>query len=195
MGTAWNGEDSMQTLTTKINGIDTDALKQTMDDVRQEPSKGIARFQVTTGWKGSTRSETRVEGWALGGRQLAKNFTIEMDEPPELLGENHAANPQEYLMAAMNACMLNTYVAACSMQGITLEHLEIETKGELDLRGFLGLNKNVKPGYDQMEYTVRIKGDGTADQFQRVHNWVKATSPNYFNIANPIELKSELVVE
>ncbi|MHC4697043.1 MAG: OsmC family protein [Planctomycetota bacterium] len=185
----------MQTVSTKINGIDADALRQTMDDVSRDPSKGIARFEVTTAWKGGTKSETRVEGWELGGQRLEKNFTIPIDEPPELLGNMTAANPQEYLMAAMNACMLATYVAACSMQGISLESLEIETGGTLDLRGFLGLDKNVKPGYDEIEYTVRIKGDGTPRQFQAVHDWVMATSPNYWNIANPVRLKPELVIE
>jgi uncharacterized OsmC-like protein len=185
----------MTTVATKNNGIDTDALKQTMDAVTQDPAQGIVRFQVTTGWKGGTRSETRVEGWEIAGRRLEKNFTITIDEPEELLGTNTAPNPQETLMAAMNACLLATYVAACSMQGIELEHLEIESRGELDLRGFLGLDKKVKPGYDHLDYTVHIKGNGTQRQFEAVHEWVKATSPNYWNMANPISLNSQLVVD
>jgi len=185
----------METTTAKLNGIDTDALKQTMEAVKADHALGIARFQVTTDWKGDgPRSETRVDEWSLGGRRIPKDFTIEIDEPTELLGTNTAANPQEYLMAAMNACMLATYVAACSMQGIELEHLSIETSGELDLRGFLGLDKNVIPGYDQIEYKVRIKGNGTQKQFEQVHDWVKKTSPNYFNMASAIRLESELVV-
>ncbi len=94
----------------------------------------------------------------------------------------------------MNACMAATYVAACSMQGIALEHLEIRTQGELDLRGFLGLDPAVKPGYDQLEYTVRIKGNGSPRQFEAVHEWVKKTSPNYFNMANAIRLRSTLEI-
>lgn len=185
----------MATQTAMINGFDTDALKQTMDTVRKKPAEGIARFEVTTGWKGGTRSETRVDHWSLGGQSRAKNFTIAIDEPPELLGQNTAANPQEHLLAAMNACMLATYVAACSMQGITLESLEMESSGELDLRGFLGLDKEVIPGYDKLTYAVRIKGDGTPEQFAAIHEWVKKTSPNYFNMASAIQLNGELIVE
>lgn len=180
---------------TKINGIDTDALRETMATVIRDASKGIAGFQVSTTWKGGTKSATRVDGWSLAGQRMEKDFTIEIDEPHELLGENTAPNPQEYLLASMNACMLATYVAACSMQGITLDHLTIESKGDLDLRGFLGLDKKVKPGYDEIEYTVHIQGDGTDQQFQRVHEWVMATSPNYWNIADAITLKPKLVVD
>jgi uncharacterized OsmC-like protein len=184
-----------QVTNTKVNDIDTHALKQTMEAVSQDPAKGIAAFHVTTGWKGGTKSETRVDGWTLGGQRLAKDFAIHIDEPPELLGSNTAPNPQEYLMAATNACMMATYVAACAMKGIELEHLEIETRGELDLRGFLGLDKTIKPGYEELEYVVRIKGNGTRRQFEDVHKWVMQTSPNYWNIANSIRMKPQLVIE
>lgn len=180
---------------TMVNGIDTEALTRTMDAVKRDPSTGIAQFHVTTAWKGGAKSETRVTDWTLGGERKAKDFTILVDEPPELLGEMSAPNPQEYLMAAANACMMATYVAACAMQGITLESIEIETTGELDLRGFLGLDKKVPAGYEEMAYTVRIKGDGTPEQFEKVHQWVMATSPNYYNMANAIWMKPTLVVE
>ncbi len=180
---------------TKANGIDTDALQDVMEAIKADPAQGIVGFRVNTAWKGGPVTESRVEGWECAGEKLDKDFTIRIDEPEQLLGTNTAANPQEFLMAAMNACMAATWVAACSMQGITLESLEIESFGELNLRGFLGLDGNVKPGYDELNYVVRIKGDGTPQQFDNVHEWVKKTSPNYFNIAEAIRLNAQLVVE
>jgi len=52
----------------------------------------------------------------------------------------------------------------------------------------------VKPGYDQIHYTVHIKGNGTPEQFDQIHRTVMATSPNYFNLATAIPLNSRLVV-
>ena len=66
-----------------------------------------------------------------------------VDEPFELLGENTAPNPQEYLMTALNTCVTVGYVAGAAVRGIMLETLEIKTKGELDLRGFLGIDDTV----------------------------------------------------
>lgn len=185
----------MQTLTTVMNGIDTDALRATMKTVARQPDAGKARFQVTTRWSGGTRSQTRVEQWALGGERMRRDYTIRSDEPAELLGSAEAPNPQELLMAGLNACMTVGYVVGCAMRGITLESLEIETEGELDLRGFLGLDSAVRPGYEELRYVVRIRGNGTAEQFQQVHETVMATSPNYFNVANAIPLRPRLVVE
>ena len=130
----------------------------------------------------------------IGGQRIAKDFTIKIDEPSELCGTNKFANPQEYLLAALNACMIVGYTAACSMQGITIDELRIETEGDIDLRGFLGIDPNVKPGYDSLHYTVHIRGDGTPEQFQQVHDVVTKTSPNRFNIGTAIALHSKLVV-
>lgn len=185
----------MHAVASLVNGIDTDALKQTMETVRQDAAAGVARFRVATAWKGGTLTESRIEGWELGGQALSKSFTIRIDEPAELLGRNTAPNPQEYLLAAVNACMAATFVAACAMQGIKLDRLEIETAGALDLRGFLGLDSKVKPGYDELEYTVRVRGDGTQKQFEAVHEWMKKTSPNFWNMANAIRMKPRLVIE
>lgn len=178
-----------------VNGIDVQALKQVMEDVRRDPAKGIVRFRVRSDWKGQTRSETAVDGYTIGGQEVRRSFRITADEPLELLGQNSAPNPQELLMTALNACMLVGYVAGASAEGITLESVQIETTGALDLRGFLGVDANVPPGYDAIQYTVRIKGDGTPEQFQAIHENVMRTSPNYFNVSRPIRLDAHLVVE
>jgi hypothetical protein len=87
------------------------------------------------------------------------------------------------------------YVAQCAVRGITLESLAIETGGEIDLRGFLGIDPAVPPGYENLSYTVRIKGSGTKEQFAEIHEAVMATSPNFYNMARPVALKPALVVE
>jgi len=185
----------MQAVSSKINGIDTDALKNVMTEVSKQPAKGKAKFQVATQWKGGATSETRVRGFEIGGQHVARDFSIKTDEPTELLGSNTAPNPQEVLMAGLNACMTVGYVTGCAMHGIELESMSIETEGELDLRGFLGLDDSIPPGYREMQYTVRLKGNGTPEQFRQVHETVMKTSPNYFNMASPIRMKPRLVVE
>ena len=184
-----------ETTKEKLNGIDNEALKQVMGQISKDPSLGKLKFQVTTAWKGTTKSETVVQGYEIGGQKVKRIHTFVIDEPTELLGEDTAANPQEYLMGAMNACILNTYVIAAAMKGIKLEKVEMETEGELDLRGFLGMDKNVIPGYKELKYKVRLKGNGTSEQYEEVHRTVVATSPNYYNMSHAIKLNAELIIE
>jgi uncharacterized OsmC-like protein len=182
--------------TTKTcNGIDVTALRDTAAAIAANPAKGAARFHVRTAWKGGTRSRSIVNGYALGGEFVERRFEIASDEPFELLGTNTAPNPQELLMAAVNACMTVGYVANAALMGVRLSSLEIEMDGTLDLRGFLGLSDDVPAGYRSIDYTVRIAGDGTADQYAAIHEAVMRTSPNYFNMACPIGMKGRLEVQ
>ena len=177
-----------------VNGLDLDALGEVVEAIGRDPAQALVRFSVATRWTGQTGSATKVQDIVLGGERIARDFEIRADEPEELLGQNNAPNPQELLMAAANACMTVGYVAGAAMHGITLERLEIETTGQLDLRGFLGLDTSVPPGYEQIDYVVRIAGNGTPEQFEAIHQAVMATSPNYFNLARPIRMNGTLAV-
>jgi uncharacterized OsmC-like protein len=177
-----------------VNGLDLTALGDAVEAIDSDAKNAIVGFDVVTRWKGQTRSETTVEGYTMGGERIARSHKIVADEPRELLGADSAPNPQELLMAAFNACITVGYVAGASLKGITLDSLEIRTRGELDLRGFLGLSDAVAPGYENVDYEVRIKGDGSPEQFEEIHQTVMKTSPNYFNISRPIRLNGTLRV-
>ena len=178
-----------------VNGINLDDLFALIDGVKRDASKAQTSWRVATTWQGQARSRAEVTGFKIGGENVTRRFTFDIDEPYELGGSNRFANPQEHLIAALNACMTVGYVAQCAVHGITLESLAIETEGEIDLRGFLGIDPNVANGYESLRYTVHIKGDGTKEQFAEIHDAVMATSPNFFNLSRPVALKPTLVVE
>ena len=178
-----------------VNGIDLDALGGVVAEIERDPAKAIVEFRVSSQWTGQTRSEATVESCAIAGEAVKRRFTMPVDAPFELLGGNTAPNPQEYLMTALNACVMVGYVAGAAIRGIALETLELETTGQLDLRGLLGLDDTVRPGYESIAYTVRIKGNGTEQQFREIHETVMQTSPNYFNVSQPIRIDATLQVE
>lgn len=178
-----------------VNGINVDDVKGLIEAVKNNPSEGATHWKVTSAWQGRTHMRAQVESLDIGGKTVKRPFTINIDEPLELGGGNTYANPQETLIAALNACMMVGYVALCSLHGIALEKLEIQTEGDIDLRGFFGLDSAIPAGYKSLNYTVRIKGDASKEQFARIHEMVKATSPNYYNVSRPVTLNSTLVIE
>lgn len=180
---------------TVVNGINVDDLFALIEGVKRDAANAKTNWRVITTWQGQTRSRAQVEGFAIGGEQVPRQFSIDIDEPCELGGTNRFANPQEHLIAALNACMTVGYVAQCAVRGINLENLEIETNGEIDLRGFLGIDPAVPPGYENLSYIVRIKGSGSKEEFEKIHEAVMATSPNFYNVARPVALKPTLVIE
>ena len=178
-----------------VNGINVDDLYALIERVRREPAKGKTSWRVATTWQGQARSRAEITGYEIGGERVPRRFSIDIDEPRELGGSNSFANPQDHLIAALNTCMTVGYVAQCAVRGITLESLAIETDGEIDLRGFLGIDPAIPQGYENLRYTVTIKGNGTREQFAEVHEAVMATSPNFYNLSRPVALKPTLIVK
>jgi len=180
---------------TLLNGIDTRFVRNTIAALEADPAKAASTWRVATYWKGGTRSDTRVTSYDVGGQRIDKDFTLQIDEPLELGGTNQFANPQEYLLGAMNACITVQYAVVAALFGVELEELWIETRGDIDLRGFLGIDRSVPPGYESIHYKVHMKADAPAEKLQKVHEFVGETSPNRYNIAHAIPLECELVIE
>ena len=184
----------MQDTHAATNGIDTVALADFIAGVAADPARAGVRFDVLSTWQGGTRSRAVTQPMLLGQERIERSFAIEADEPPQLLGADQAPNPQELLMAALNACMTVGYVANAAAMGIRLDDLQIRTSGRLDLRGFLGLDATVNPGYDEVRYEVSIKSPASDEQLQALHAHVQKTSPNYHNFARPITLHATLSI-
>jgi uncharacterized OsmC-like protein len=178
-----------------VNGINVDDVNSLIAAVGADPAKRMTKWRVNSVWLGGTHSQARVKSYEFGGEEIARAFAIDVDEPNELGGGNAFANPQEHLLGALNACMIVGYAALCAVQGIKIEKLEIATEGDIDLRGFFALDPAVPPGYENLRYTVTIKGDGTKEQFEKIHEMVMATSPNFYNVSWAVPLKPSLVVE
>jgi len=178
-----------------VNGIDTDAVHTLIESVEVNPPQGMTHWKVANTWQGGMHSRARVDSFAIGGNSVPRSFSIDIDEPLELGGGNAYANPQEYLLAGLNACMMVGYSALCALQGITLQKLEITTEGDIDLRGFFGLDPSIAPGYRELRTRVVIKGDASEDQLRKIHELVLATSPNFYNVTRAVAVVPSLIIE
>jgi uncharacterized OsmC-like protein len=178
-----------------VNGIAVDDVRTLLGYVAENSVAGMTRWRVASSWSGGMRSRAGVEGFEIGGMTVDRPFSIQVDEPLELGGSNLSPNPQEYLLAALNACMTVGFTALCALDGIEIETLEIASEGDIDLRGFLGLDAAVSPGYDALSVVVRVKGSASPAEFRRIFDAMLATSPNVHNITRPIALTPSLVVD
>src|SRR5262245_20153096 len=97
------------------NGSDVTALGDIIEQVKDDPANGLVEFRLKSECKGHPSSETSIDAYRIGGKKVHRRFKIDVDEPLELLGENTAPNPLEYLMAALNACIMVGYVAGAAV--------------------------------------------------------------------------------
>jgi uncharacterized OsmC-like protein len=187
--------NSPATKTSYLNGIDTEALAGALAAVEADPAQAAIAFRAKTRWQGGLSARTDIESWDLGGQRLARRHQIVSDEPIELLGGDKAPNPQDMILSALASCMTVGYVVGATALGVRIDSLEIDTHCAFDLRGSFGLDPSIPPGAKRIQYTVRIKGSGTREQFEEIHQRVLATSPNYYHLTNAIALDATLVLQ
>lgn len=176
----------------KINGIDTDALFSTIDAIKADPSKGSCKFFAATEWRNGTLSNTKVSRYELGGEEIREDYAIPADEPIALLGTDTAPNPQMLLYAALNSCVLNTFVINAAAKGIRIDSLRLDLEGELDLRGFLGIDSSINPGYNELTLVCRVMGNGTKEQYQQCLEAGTRYSPNFQSISRAVTVNYRL---
>ena len=145
-------------VTTIVNGVDLDRLSGTIDAVTADPALARFQFRARNHWIDGGYSRTTIKDFYGAGQEDATRtqpFTVDSDEPPVLLGQNRAPNTAEYVLHALAACVSGTIVYHAAARGIALDGLETTIHGDLDLRGFLGLDSNVRPGYEQIQVASR----------------------------------------
>lgn len=176
----------------KLNGIDTQALYDTIEAIKADPKKASCKFFATTEWRQGTISKTNVSHYELSGENIPQDYTISVDEPSGLLGADSAPNPQMVLYAALNTCVLNTFIVNAAAKGIRIDSLEFELEGELDLRGFLGIDESVNPGYDSLTMLCRVTGNGSEEQYEECLEAGTKYSPNFQTISKAVKINYRL---
>lgn len=89
---------------------------------------------------------------------------------PGVGGTGDVACSADILLGALVACQEVTLRMVAAAMGIEIESLDIEATGTLDLRGTLGVSRDVPVGMQGIECrtTVSVKDDGRPDRAQRL---------------------------
>mgnify|MGYP001549756718 FL=1 len=164
-----------------VNGIHLETLQQTVNAIDQQPDLGQCRFRARNTWLGGNHNCSTITGFYGAGQEIAHKQTYELhaDEPPILAGNDDGANPVEHLLNALAACVTTSMVAHAAVRGIHIEELESELEGDIDLRGFLGLDDDVPKGFTDIRIRFRVKSD--VDNMERLKR-LTAYSPVFNTI-------------
>lgn len=175
------------------NNIPTAALSEFVNEVAETPEEGLMAYGIEIDWESGTRTRTQTKPMLVGPHRVSRSFSWKADEPRQLMGNNHGPNPQELLLSGLGSCMMVSFIAGATAEGIQLESVKIDFDGVLDLRGFFGLGTNATVGFPQINYKIHVAGDATPEQFEDLHRKAIAHSPNAQTIANPVKLNGQIV--
>lgn len=176
---------SQATVSGVINGVDVDRLGQTIQAVQQNPSLGVSQFRATNCWISGGHNRSTIQGFYGVGQEDTSRmhpFILDADEPAVLLGKDQGANPVEFVLHALAACLTTSLVYHAAARGIRIESVESRLEGDLDLRGFLGLSDNVRKGYQAIRVKFTVKSDASLEQLKELAMF----SPVYDIVSNPV---------
>jgi uncharacterized OsmC-like protein len=177
-------------ISSTVNGVDLDRLTGTIEAVSADPGLGRFQFRTQNHWIDGGHSRTTIQGFYGAGQEdttREQPFVLESDEPPVLLGENRAPNAGEYALQALAACLTGTIVYHAAARGIALRGLECTVQGDLDVQGFLGLDPDIRPGYEQIQVSIKVAGELDDDQLAEIADLTRF-SPVRDTVANPVDV-------
>ncbi|MDV8022063.1 OsmC family protein [Rhodococcus sp. IEGM 1330] len=119
-------------------------------------------------------------------------FSVEVDEPPALGGENKAANPVEYYLASLLSCQVVTYRVWAEKLGIVVDDIKAKAEGDLDVRGFFGFDDNVRPGFGEVRVVVTVTGPESRERYEELQKAVDDHCPVLDLTRNPTPIHTVL---
>ena len=177
-----------------VNGVNVDTLMSTIQAIKAKPEIADFKFRASNQYVhgGLNRSSVKeFYGACQENRSDKEAFIIENDEPPVLLSGDSAPNPVEYVIQALLACMTTTTMYRAAGQGIEIESIRSEVEGDIDLRGMMVLDPNVRPGFQELRAKLVIKTKGPHDKLKDLHR----TSPVFDTLSRPVPIKVDVVFE
>ena len=153
-----------------VNGVNVDNLFTTIDAIKAAPTIAKFNFRIENRWEGAGQNRSTVNAFYGAGQEISrqKSFILHADEPPVLLGDDSAANPVEYLLHSLAACLTTSMVYHAAARGIEIEEVESSFEGDIDLHGFLDLDPKVRKGYQGIRAMLSAHSTAVSAEIRRL---------------------------
>ena len=183
------------TATPVDNGVNVEALLGARTALTDAPEAAQFQWRATCEWRNGTHSTSAVEGFfGLGGEQQHKTqFTFETDHPEIFASEDKGATPVELVLAGLAGCLTAGVATVAQNREIQLRSVEATLEGSMDLRGILGIDSDVRNGFDSIKVTYKIDADATPDEIKALVAQSQKRSAVYDIITNPTVVNVEVV--
>ncbi|HEY1368963.1 MAG TPA: OsmC family protein [Gaiellaceae bacterium] len=153
------------------NGVDTAKLFGTLDAVKAQPEIAKFTFRARNRWLDGAHNRSTIKDFYAACQEdesRASAFHLDAGEPQILIGEDTGPNPAEFLLHALAACLTTSLVYVAAARKVRLTEVSSTLEGEMDVRGALGLDDEVRNGFDNIRVSFEIKGDAPDEKLREL---------------------------
>ena len=176
------------------NGVDTATLFATLDAVKQAPEAANFQFRAHNEWISGTHNRSTIADYFGVGEERSheRTFVFDADHPAVLVGQDQGPTPVEFVLHALAACLTAGLANIAAARRVRLTEVRSTVTGDIDLNGILGLNHDVRNGYERITVRFTIKGDAPAEKLREIVEQSRARSAVYDIITNGVPVTIEV---
>ena len=177
------------------NGVNVQALLEAREALTEAPQAAQFTWRASCEWVNGTHSRSTIEDFfGLGEEQKHRtSFTFEADHPEIFASEDHGATPVEIVLAGLASCLTAGVASVAQNREIQLRSVKATLEAGMDIQGILGIDSDVRNGFDAIKVRYEIDADATKEEIEAVVAQSQKRSAVYDIITNPTEVSVEVV--
>ncbi len=181
-------------MTTIDNGVNVQALLDAREVLEGAPEAAQFTWRASSKWQTGVHSTTTIQNYfGLGEEQSHKTETIfDADHPETFAAPDNGVTPIEYLLVGLASCLTAGVASVAQNRGIQLRSVESTVEGKHDIRGILGVDSDVRNGFNDIKVTFTIDADASKEEIEALVAQSQKRSAVFDAIANPTEVAVEV---
>lgn len=175
---------------TADNGVNVNALLDAKAALSDAPDGARFKWRATSEWINGTHSRATVDGFfGLGTEQRhRRGFEFDSDHPEIFAATDHGATPVEYVLVGLAGCLSAGIASVAQYRNIQLHSVRASVEAGMDLQGVLGIDANVRNGFDGIKVHYEIDADATPGQIAALVAQSQKRSAVFDILANPTDV-------
>jgi uncharacterized OsmC-like protein len=176
------------------NGVNVQALLGAREALRAAPAAAQFQWRATCTWVYGTHSRSDIKKYfGLGQEQQHKTeFSFETDHPEIFASADKAATPVELVLAGLAGCLTAGVASVAQMRDIQLRSVSATLEAGMDIQGILGIDSDVRNGFDGIKVRYKIDADATPDEIKALVAQSQKRSAVFDIITNPTNVTVEV---
>jgi uncharacterized OsmC-like protein len=181
----------METLVNTVqNGVNIEALLGARTALSEAPEAARFKWRATSEWLAGTHSRSSIDGFfGLGGEQRHRqSYQFDTDHPEIFASEDNGPTPVEYILVGLAGCLSAGIAAVAQYRNIQLRSVKATVEGGMDIQGILGIDANVRNGFDGIQVHFEVDADATQEQIAALVAQSQKRSAVFDVITNPTDV-------
>ncbi len=176
------------------NGVNVQALLDARTALAEAPEAAQFKWRAKCEWLEGTQSRSTVEGFfGLGEEHKHKSvFTFDADHPEVFASEDRGATPVEIVLAGLASCLTAGIASVAQLREIQLHSVTATVEGGMDIQGILGMDSDVRNGFDGIKVTYTIDADATPEEIKALVAQSQKRSAVFDALTNPTNVTVEV---